>query len=230
MSAAIAALKSPEGSAARGDAEALRQARLRLLHLVLGHRSEAVDPMPGLEPSVQDFWSRELFGLSTLMDTELIADPSRRTAEAKRNLSEAVSRLGDGAPLEVRNLAFVTEVQSWGVYRPEEKCEFAPEQKVLLYAEVENLLSKDTPRGHLTAWRCSYQIFDSRGQRVAEHEFAANEEYCQNVRRDFFIGCEFYLPKRVYPGKHTLQLTVADVISQKIGQSSIDFTIRSPGE
>jgi hypothetical protein len=133
--------------------------------------------------------------------------------------------LGESSPLVVKNLAFVTEVQSFGAYKPVLKNEFAPGQRLLLYAELENFKSNETAKGCSTALQSSYLILDSRGQRVADHEFSVNEECCRNPRRDFFIGYEFLLPKHIYPGKHTLQLTVTDLNSQKIGQSSIEFNI-----
>ncbi len=52
------------------------------------------------------------------------------------------------------------------------------------------------------------------------------EEYCQNQRRDFFMRYHVWLPKRIYSGRYTLQLTIEDTLSQKIGQSSLEFTIK----
>lgn len=228
MEAAIEKLESEVSAAPKTDAEIAQHARLRMLYLLAGRRDEALRPIPSLAPPMQDFWSKELYGLATLLDHQMIADESRRAAEAKRHLSESLTRLAESSPLVVRNLAFVTEVQSYGAYRPFDKYDFRPGQKVLLYAEVDNFAAKETPRGFHTALRSSYQIFDSRGQRIADHEFSANEEYCRNPRRDFFIGYEFSLPERIYSGKHVLQLTVADLNSQKIGQSSIEFAVDSP--
>jgi len=228
MEAAIEKLESEVNAAPKSDAEIAQHARLRMLYLLAGRRDEALKPIPSLAPPMQDFWSKELYGLATLLDHQMIADESRRAAEAKRHLSESLRRLGESSPLVVRNLAFVTEVQSYGAYRPFDKYDFKPGQKVLLYAEVDNFAAKETPRGFHTALRSSYQIFDSRGQRIADHEFSTNEEYCRNPRRDFFIGYEFSLPERIYSGKHVLQLTVADLNSQKIGQSSIEFAVDSP--
>ena len=68
----------------------------------------------------------------------------------------------------VRNLAFCTEVQSYGCVKPFKAYEFAPGQEVLLYAEVENFTSEATPKGYHTALRSSYQVLDGRGQRVAD--------------------------------------------------------------
>ena len=136
-----------------------------------------------------------------------------------------MTRLGETAPLVVHNLAFCTAVQGFGSITPFKKAEFAPDQEVLLYTEVENYTVEPTPRGFHTALRSSYQIFDARGQRIADHEFPNTEEYCQSPRHDFFIGYDLHLPKRIYNGKHTLQLTVEDLKSHKVGQSSIDLTV-----
>ena len=213
----------------RGEGETVGnrddEARLRLLLLIANRREDACRPIPSLEPEIQDFWSQELFGLATLISDEWIADRSNRLAESKHCLGEALTRLGEAAPLLVRNLAFVTEVQSYGCYTPFAGYEFSPGQKVLLYAEVDNFQSTETARGHYTSLRSSYEIFDSRRQKVADHQFETNEEYCRNQRRDFFTVCEFAIPEHLAPGKYELRLTVADLNGDKSGQSSIRFHV-----
>jgi hypothetical protein len=190
-----------------------------LLRLLAGLREEALEPIPSMDPSMQDFWSKQIYGLATLLD------PATDTMiEGQRQLAQAVTRLRDSTPLHVANLAFVTEVENYGTYTPFEKYEFAPGQRVILYAEIENFESQQREAGYYTALKSSYQVFDGRGQRVAEQEFATNEEHCRNYRRDFFIGYEFSMPK-INPGDYVLKLTVTDLNSQKIGQSSIEFSI-----
>jgi hypothetical protein len=197
-----------------------------MLYLLAGRRDDALRPIASAPASQQGFWVAELYGLSTWLDTQRNADEPRRAAEAKQHLGEAVNRLGESCPLVVRSLAFCTEIQSFGCVKPFAQTEFQPGQAVLLYAEIENLSSEATPKGVHTSIQSSYQIFDNRGQRVADEEFTATEEYCRNPRRDYFVGYELHLPERVYPGKHTLQLTVRDTKSQKIGQATIDFTVK----
>jgi hypothetical protein len=227
---AIRSLESDATASPESDSELTQQARLRMLYLLDGQRDEALRPIPSMPPAMQEFWSAQLYGLASLMESEWRSESSRRKAEAKDHLDASVRKLGESCPLVVRNLAFATDIQSYGTYKPFDKYEFAPGQRVLLYAEVENFRSTETPKGFFTATRSSYQIFDSSGRRVAEHEFSPSEEYCRQPRRDFFISYDFCLPQRIYPGKHVLQLTVADTNSQKIGQSSIDFTVKSTGD
>lgn len=202
------------------------EARLRMLYLIADRRDDAVRAIATLEPEMQEYWSKQFFALATLLDSDLIADRSNRLIESKRNLDEALRRLGESAPLFVRNLAFVTAVQSYGAYTPFDDYEFRPGEPVLLYAEVENFRCKETARGHHTALRSSYEIFDSARQKVDDHEFSTNEEYCKNARRDFFTVCEFRIPEKLNPGKYVLRLTVADLNGDKAGESSITFQIR----
>lgn len=202
------------------------EARLRMLYLIADRRDDAVRVIASLEPEMQEFWSKQLFGLATLLNSDLISDRSNRLIESKRNLDEALRRLGESAPLFVRNLAFITNVDSYGVYTPFDDYEFLPGALVLLYAEVENYRCKETARGYHTSLRNTYEIFDSSRQKVAEHEFSTNEEYCKSPRRDFYTVCEFRMPENLDPGKYVLRLTVADLNGDKAGESSITFHIR----
>lgn len=225
---AARALESKLGPNSTSGGEVPEHACLRMLYLINGQREDALRPIPGAEPSAQDFWSKEFYGLATLLDKETTSGPTRRVAEAQRHLSEAASRLGDISPLTVRNLTFVTSMQGYGTFEPFDPCEFSPGQRVLLYAEVENFKSTETADGFGSALKSSYRIMDAAGRLVAEHDFDVNEECCRNQRRDFFIGYDFSMPKRIYVGRHVLQLTVEDVNSGKIGQSSAEFTVCTP--
>lgn len=223
---AVAGLEQEARKSGNLEAAYRYHVRARLLEAALGRREEAMEPIPELDSALQDFWSSEFFAFSLLTDRLPSREQGAGVAEAQRHLLDAAMRLGELGEIRVRNLAFVTEVQSWGVYTPFEEYEFVPGQKTLLYAEVENLKAVASPKGYHTAWRASYEIFDESGRRIAEHEFSANEEYCRGRRRDFFIGCEFSIPQSIQPGPHTLRLTVADANSQRIGQGSIEFTVR----
>ena len=226
LSAAIKAMEAATPSNPKTADELAQQARLRMLYVLAGRRDDALKPIPSAPPAMQEFWSKELYGLSTLLDSEKKSDATSRAAESKQIFCEALSRLGETAPLLVRNLSFCTAIQSYGCFTPFKKYEFTPDQEALLYAEMDNFASESTPKGYHTQLRSSYQILDSAGQRVADHTFTTTEEYCQNTRRDFFIGYHLRMPKRINPGKYTLQMTIEDLQSQKVGQSTIEFTIK----
>lgn len=217
-----------EAQAAAGQAvDPQQQAQLRLLYLLAGRKDDALRPIAGLPQAQQAFWTNELFGLAAVLDTERQPDLARRAAEAANHLEQAQARLRESGVLLVRNIAFCTEVRSYGITKPFESHQFSPGQEVLLYAEIENFKSESTPEGYHTALKSSYEIVDSQGRSVSQHEFPLTEEHCQNVRRDFFIRYFLRLPEKpVDEGTYTLRLTIEDTLAQKTGQASIDFTFK----
>ncbi len=203
-----------------------RQVQLRMLYLMAERREDALRPVAGLSPAQQDFWNKQLYGLGTMLDVARLPDSQMRAAEASLHFNDATARLRDAASLFVRNMNFCTEVSSYGVYKPFDEYVFHPGQEVLLYAEVENFKSERTADGYKTTLNSRYQIFDKQGQQVEERDFGPTEEVCRNRRRDFFIRYQFVLPKRIYDGTYQLKLTVEDDAAHKLGQSSVDFTIK----
>ena len=212
------------GQSAAADID--RQLRLRFLYLAAGRRDDALRPIAGLPADQQDFWTKELYGLATYLDTQRVADPEHRATEAALHLHQAAGRLGELASPVVRNLAFCKEVTSFGVFKRFPNYEFKPGEEVLLYCEVENLKSQSTEQGYHTNVKSSYQVLDARGERVAEQEFPPSDDFCASPRRDFFIPYFIALPKRLNPGAYTLQLTIEDGQSNKVGQSSIQFSVK----
>jgi hypothetical protein len=221
----IYALESELSDAPTSTADVGRHAGLRLLYLLDGRRADALRPIDGLPPSQQDFWTEELYGLAAYMDPERHADGTRRAAEASHHFREALSRLSGLAKLEVRNLTLCTDVKSYGVYEPFEKNIYKPGQEVLIYAEVENFASEPVDNGFKIGLRSSYQILDANGARVAKHEFPAVTSECKATRRDLFVSYSIFLPQRIYGGKYTLQFTVEDLQSQKLGSSIVELEI-----
>jgi len=221
----IVALEKLTAEPPDSEQEVSQHAQLRMLYLAAGRRDDALKPIPGISAAEQDYWREQLYTLATCLDNERISDPAKRSAEARIHLAKADSRLAEASTLTVRNLAFCTEVASYGVYEKFKESKFKANQPLILYAEVQNFRSEQSEKGFHTALRGSYQILDAQGRRVAEGDLALTEEYCRNERRDYFIRYFLSVPERIYDGRYTLQLTIVDTLSKKIGQSTIDFTV-----
>ncbi len=143
-------------------------------------------------------------------------------------------RLGSATPLggseelgalEVRNLAFCTEVHSFGALVRFPKYEFQPGEMVLLYAEIENFTSQATKAGYRTALKARYDLLEGP-QRVHEEELPAADETCERQRRDFFVSYRIRVPTGLKPGEHTLQLTIEDTLGRKTATRSIGLRIK----
>ncbi len=211
-------------------------AKLRMLQLVAGRRREAIAPFATgtsdsnrdfqpIDATVADFWAFELFGLDLLLDGNRIPQADRRSAEAKRHLLEAANALGATASLEICNMAFCRSVDGFGATIPIDDYQFTASQPVLIYAEIDNFKSVQTPKGFHTSLKIGYQIFDGAGRLVERQDAVDMEEYCQNLRHDFFFSRIIRLPERIYPGRHQLKLTVEDLNGNKVGESSLAFEV-----
>lgn len=226
LNATILELESETASGGTTPADIDRQINLRMLYLAAGRKDEAMRPISGMSPDQQQFWSKEIYALATLRDTAKQPDLERRATEATLHLREAATDLGDLAAPVVRNLAFCKEVTSFGVYTKFPNYEFAAGDEALLYCELENLKASATERGYHTAVKGTYELLDSHGSRVAEQEFPVSDDFCANIRRDFFILYHIWVPKQIAAGSYTLQLTIEDMQTNKIGQSSVQFKVR----
>ena len=100
---------------------------------------------------------------------------------------------------------------------------FKPHQQVVMYVEIDNFAAEQTTDGFETELRGSYQILNSEGIRVVDHELPVDKQVCQHRRRDYFIAYRFYLPKRLPAGEYRIELEMQDVKGQKFGLASLDF-------
>ncbi len=199
--------------------------RLRALALLAGREEEAYRPIPGASAAQQDYWSKQLFAMSTYLGAGGKLDDKQRAAAALAPLDEARAKLSELATLQIRNAAFVTSVDGFGAYEPRKTASFRPGQKASLYAEVENFRSESRDDGYHTSLGTSYQILDKTGKRIDGKQFPEVADKCRNHRRDFHMQYEFPLPAGMAPGEYTLELTITDHNSGKIGQTTLPFEI-----
>jgi hypothetical protein len=230
LARAAGALASAVPKAPETREQVAEHAKLRLIQLLAGQREQALQPIPAFEAAAEEFWFQQLYGLETWLDTERTPDTRSRVIQTKHSLSEAVNRLSELAPLEVRRLTLCSRIDSYGcIQEYSQEHQFSPGDELLLYAEIENVTWESTPKGYRSSLRSSYLIVDSRRHQVAQRSFAETQEYCQQPRRDFFFGGKLLLPVNIQPGKHTLQLTVEDGQSGKFGQATVELTVQAVG-
>jgi hypothetical protein len=225
LATAIAALEREAKSVPGNTVELQDQLRLRMLMLMSGRESDSLAPIPGASPTEQDYWSKQLFALSTYLDAERVPDTKQRAAGALIHLDAARAKLAELATLQVRNLAFVDSVDGYGLYKPHADTKFKPGDQVTLYTEVDNYSSESTKEGYRTTLATSYEVVDLQGRRVDGAQFPEVEDICRNQRRDFHMQYGVTLPTRIYAGEYELRLIITDQLSHKIGQATVRFEI-----
>lgn len=206
-------------------AEVHQHATLRMLRLLAGQTEQALEPIPRVSPTEQDYWSQQLFALATYLDHHSQPDDKRRAAATAMHLDEALAHLREVGSLSLRNLTFCRKVIGYGAYEPYAAASFSPGQQVTLYVEVENYRSRSTEQGFCTSLGSSYEVLDEAGQRVEGGEFPDVDDCCRSRRRDFHIQYTLTLPAKIGPGRYRLQLILRDRQSDKIGNAAAAFEV-----
>jgi len=224
-----AALLKRLSTAAPGESEADRSGRLiKLRHLMVlsGDPDAAVKQIEGLAEAEQEYLRHQLLGLWTMIDPQGHPVPSRRFTTALPQIREAAKFAAAATDsLDVRSLAFCTEIESYGQIKTFSGNRFEAGQQVILYCEIENFTVNKTEQGFETNLQGSYDIYNADNEKVVSQLLPADNQVSANYLRDYFIAYQMHLPQQLSGGTYRLQLTMEDVSGKKYGQASIPFEI-----
>lgn len=218
----------PNNDARRQDF--IRQhVELRMLYLMNGQQSRALDAIPGISASEQEFWQQVLWGLSDYFDLEGKSNRTERISQTVKQFETAVNRLKEEARLSVRNVNFCRKISSYGNYERFRRDDFTAGQPVLVYSEVENFKSVPVADGrYRTLLKSRIEIFrgDVRGRLVDSVDFKPTEDLCRNARRDYFHSYELTIPQEIGLGPHVLRLTIEDQLTGKQTTQTVNFNVK----
>ncbi|MEZ6093499.1 MAG: hypothetical protein R3C03_04560 [Pirellulaceae bacterium] len=133
--------------------------------------------------------------------------------------------------LILRNTVFCYEVIGFGQFRGWQENEFAPEQQVLLYGEIDNYdsieVTRDGSTWFSTRLKNEVVICDANGKVVQHSDFPIVEDLVRSKRRDFYL----YVPLTIAQlpaGDYRAYLKVTDVNSNKstMADPPVAFTVR----
>ena len=140
---------------------------------------------------------------------------------------EATAHLAAVSNLEVRSVAFCTQVDGYGTFKKFAKNQFQAGQDILLYCEIDNVAAEKVKGGFETQLQGSYEIRDPQGRLITDQDLPMEPEVCMNHRRDYFIVYRIYMPSQMQPGNYELRLTIEDKKGGKYGHSTASFEVRN---
>lgn len=206
-----------------------RQVYLRLLYLMSGQQSSALRPIPNIPAADQEFWTQVLWGVQNYFDMPRIPDHAERAAQTISQFNTAMLRLKERAPLELKNATFCFKIDGYGEYHTYSKDEFAPGQRVLVYAEIGNFHSELSAEGiYRTRLKSTLEVYgaDTNQEPVEVKVYPVTEDFCRNHRRDYFHSYVVDIPVRCTRGPHVLKLIIEDELSGKVGTYTVPFQVR----
>jgi len=203
-----------------------QEIKLRMLYVVQRRLEDALRPIEHLSDHENAFIAHEMQALFEATNPDAMPVQSRHWSLVMNSQREATNHLAAASNLEVKSLAFCTEVERYGVVTKFAKNQFQADQEVLLYCEIDNVSAEKIRNGFETQLQGSYEIIDGQGRKVADQLLPMEPELCQNHRRDYFIVYKIYMPQQIASGSYQLRLTIEDMKAHKWGQSQVDFQIK----
>ncbi len=215
-----------EISASDENLRVSQEVTLRMLYVSQRRLADAMRPIEKLSDSEKDYFQHQMQALYEASNPDAMPVRSRHWSLVMNSQREATNHLAAASNLEVKSVAFCTEVERYGVITKFPKYHFKPDDELLLYCEIENVAANKVKEGFETQLQGSYEILDSQGRKVADQLLPMEPEICQNHRRDYFIVYKIYMPQQISAGNYQLRLTVEDMKARKFGQSQLDFQIK----
>ena len=200
---------------------------LRLLYLAQRNLEQAKRPISDATPHEQEYLQHQLTALFHATSPDPNPSRPRHWAQVASEDRQADRHLSALSSLQVSPPVFCTQVDGFGATKTFEKNSFAPDQRVLLYCELENVTSQKVLEGFETKVKGSYEIRDSKGERIVEQSLPMEPDICSSQRRDFFLVYMIYMPQNVPSGKYELILTMEDLCGNKFGSSKTEFEIKN---
>jgi len=169
--------------------------------------------------SMQGFFIEIGKQLETTRDPETIIDAVNKLARG----------LGSDDRIEIPNFKLCTAVQSYGNYDEIKSTSFirGKPHEVITYIEVSNFkpLTVDGNRYKTVLTQESELFTDSDGTLVFRQPAVTADDYCRNIRHDFFLVRHLTLPANLSVGSYYLKVRVKDETTQQQAEAIIPITI-----
>ncbi|MCY2984449.1 MAG: hypothetical protein NTY15_12555 [Planctomycetota bacterium] len=204
-----------------------QEVTLRMLYVSQRRLEDATRKMDSLSNEENEYFQYQMQALYEASNPDAMPVRSRHWSLVMDSQRNATNKLAAVSNLEVKSVAFCTEVERYGSITKFPRYQFQADQELLLYCEIENVAaSKVSKEGFESQLQGSYEIIDSQGRKIADQLLPMEPEICQNHRRDYFIVYKIYVPQQIAPGNYQLRLTVEDMKAHKFGQSQLDFQVK----
>ena len=125
----------------------------------------------------------------------------------------------------VQNACFASRVRAWGVVDRFETSQFDAGQELIVYFELDQLSSRESPDGHTTRVDAVLRLVGEDGRRIHEWTFEPLEETCRGHRRDYFARYLVELPATMDPGRCRLEVIASDTIAGRTAHASLPMEI-----
>lgn len=210
-----------------------QQLKLRMRYLEQGDEARALKPTPGMSEDIERTVINQIKSVIAAKSAD-----GRTAPEAANKQLESAEAIRTGAAakadLLVPRVALCTAIRAFGDYTPIEPPTFPAgrNNRVLVYIEVENFMSKQTDDGqYKTVLSLRESLLDARGRELWAQQNPPVEDISRQRRRDFFLTTgERPISAKLPPGEYFYKVEVEDMQASKINSAKTQFKLVAVGK
>jgi len=211
-----------------------QQLKLRMAYLLDGDEARAIAPTPGMSEDVERTVIAQIKSVIAAKSSEGRDAPA--AANSQLESAETIrASASEKADLQVPRVVLCTAIRAFGDYAPIDPPIFtagSKKNKVLVYIEVDNFVSKQMPDGqYKTELSLRESLLDARGRELWSKQTPRIEDINRQPRRDFFVSTGARaIPASLPPGEYYYKVEIEDVQANKINSGKTQFRLVSVGK
>lgn len=204
------------------------QFNLRTMYLSDGRDSDALQPIRGVTPDVEEIMLAQLRSLQAARSGSArdSATWANRQLEATRALQE---KLRAKADLQVPKVELCREIRQFGVYTPFPSSDFKAgiPNDVLIYVEVDNFESRKLAGDeYRTLLGAQLSLLSKDGKVLVSLDEPNIEDVSRGVRRDFFLAFgPITIPGNLPVGEYVVDVSIEDKLAGKTNNNKTSLRL-----
>lgn len=204
-----------------------RQTDLRLLYMIAGQSAESVRIIESLPEEEQEYWQSLMLSMNRYRETGENTTRTEQITESLDHLRTAAKKLQPLSQLAIRRAMLCDRIDGFGNVTAFPTSSFEPGQRILIYAEPQNLRSELTVDGKYRSEFAAVLEFMREGddEIVETIHVPQMEDLCDVERTDYFQSFELTLP--ALEGKYLMRIRLRDQLSLQTAEANLEFTVRS---
>ncbi len=205
-----------------------REVDLRLARLIADQPAAAAEAIPSMSPHEQEFWQELVLGISQFRSPDQSVAYNDQLSMTVGQLRSAIRQLEPVSSLSMRRLDFCERIHGFGSIESRSSTTFDPGNRMMIYAEVENLATELTDFGtYRTVFSGTLELWAAGGnEAIRKDTIEPNESESTSRRVDYYLSANVKLPSHLPPGEYEMRLTLQDDLNNRQTSGVLKFSVQ----
>jgi len=220
--------RSNDGTPLQPTLHRRREVDLRLARLIADQDAAATEAIESMSPHEQEFWQELILGISQFRRPDESVAYNDQLSMTVGQLRSAIRQLEPISSLAMRRLDFCDRIHGFGSIESRSSTIFDPGDRMMIYAEVENLATELTDFAtYRTVFSGTLQLCAASGtEALREYAIEPNESESTSRRVDYYLSASVTLPSLLPPGEYEMRLTLKDDLNNRQTSGVLKFSVQ----